>query len=269
MIEKLASVALPSSHLRLKHCRHGVMLYNINDENVGQSLDRYGEFAELEAQLFDDVIKPGMLIVEVGANIGAQTLHLAKLVGDRGGILAFEPDRVTFNILCANLAMNGIENTDAQCLAVGAEAGQARQSRSNDDSAEPDDGDDDVVDMVTLDNMMLPACHLIKINAEGVERDVLDGARQTIERFRPAIYTKDNRTENHVALIATLLDLEYRIWWHLPYSFNPNNIAGETENIFSEIPAFNLFCLPREQAPAEIPGGVEITNTFEPHPLLG
>ena len=269
MMEKLASVTLPTPHLRLKHCRQGVMLYDIRDEYTGKSLDRYGEFAEIEAELFNDVIKPGMLVVEVGSNIGAQTLHLAKLVGDRGGVLAFEPDRVKFQMLSANLALNGIENTDTQCLAVGAEAGQARQSPSNDDGAEPDDADDDVVDMITLDNMMLPACHLIKINAEGIEKEVLEGARQTIERFRPAIYTKDNKTENHVALIATLLDLEYRIWWHLPHLFNPNNIAGETENIFSEIPGFHLFCLPREQAPAEIKGGVEITNTFEPHPLLG
>jgi FkbM family methyltransferase len=261
MMEKLASVSLPSPHLRLKHCRDGVMLYDIRDENVGRSLDRYGEFATLEVQLFDDAIKPGMLVVEVGSNIGAQTLHLAKLVGERGGVLAFEPDRVKFQMLCANLALNGIENTDAQCLAVGAEAGQARSSSSDDEEG--------VVDMVSLDNMMLPACHLIKINAKGIEKEVLDGARQTIERFRPAIYATNNKTENHAALIATLLDLEYRVWWHLPYPFNPKNIAGETENIFSELPGFHLFCLPSEEAPAEIPGGVEITNTFEPHPLLG
>ncbi len=269
MIEELASIPLPAAHLRLKHCRHGVMLYNINDDYVGRSLDLYGEFAELESQLIGSVIRPGMLIVEVGSNIGAQTVQYAKIVGERGGILAFEPDRITFQMLCANLALNGIENTDAQCLAVGAEAGQARVSRSDSAGTEPEDAGDDVVDMVTLDNMMLPACHLIKINTEGIEKQVLDGARETIERFRPAIYVKDNKTENHAALIATLLDLEYRIWWHLPYLFNPNNLAGETENVFSELPTFNLFCLPREEAPADIPGGVEVTSTFEPHPLLG
>lgn len=273
MIEKLDSIALPSPHLRLKNCRHGVMLYDTRDQQVGASLHRYGEFAELEAQLFSGLINPGMLVLEIGANIGAHTVHLAKLVGANGGIVAFEPRRVMFQMLCANLALNGIENTDAKCLAVGAAPGETSVPRAKygSDSSlggiPPALSDEDLVEMIALDNLMLPACHMIKIDAKGAEKQVLDGARQTIVRFRPYIYVADESPDRHAELVATLFDLEYRMWWHMPWLFNPRNLAGDNENLFPGITSFNLICLPREAAPEEIEGGVEVKSASDPHPL--
>lgn len=273
MIEKLASIALPSQHLRLKHCRHGVMLYSGRDKYVGGSLDRYGEFSELEANLFSDLIKPGMVVLEIGANIGAHTVHLAKLVGKNGRVVAFEAQRVIFQILCANLALNGIENTYVKCLAVGAVAGEIMVPRvdyrgDNNFGAISLGGDDgDVVEMIPIDKLKLPACHMIKIDVEGMEKQVLDGARQTIKRFRPSLYVENDRPDKHAELIATLFDLDYRIWWHLPWLYNPANIAGDSENVFPNIASFNVLCLPREAAPEEIKGGVEVKSAAEPHPL--
>jgi FkbM family methyltransferase len=273
MIEKLASISLPSPHLRLKHCRHGVMLYSARDKYVGGSLDRYGEFSELEAHLFSGLIKPGMLVLEVGANIGAHTVHLAKLVGDKGGVVAFEAQRVIFQMLCANLALNGIENTDAKCLAVGAAPGEIVVPRldyggDNNFGGVALGGDDgDVVEMIAIDNLMLPACHMMKIDVEGMEKQVLDGARQTIMRFRPYLYVEDDRPDKHAELIATLMGLEYRMWWHMPWLYNPGNLAGDTENLFPGIASFNLICIPREAAPDDIEGGVEVKSASDPHPL--
>ena len=272
-MEKLASITLPSPHLRLKHCRHGIMLYSARDRYVGGSLDRYGEFSELEAQLFTGLIRPGMLVVEVGSNIGAHTVHLAKLVGENGGVVAFEAQRVIFQMLCANLALNGIENTDAKCMAVGAASGEIMVPRldyrgDNNFGGISLGGDDgDAVEMIAIDNLLLPACHLMKIDVEGMEKQVLEGARQTIGRFRPYLYVEDDRIDKHAELITTLFDLEYRLWWHLPWLYNPGNFAGDPENLFPGIASFNLICLPRESAPEEIEGGVEVKSATEPHPL--
>ncbi|MFN8882594.1 MAG: FkbM family methyltransferase [Alphaproteobacteria bacterium] len=273
MSEKLDSIALPSPHLRLKNCRHGVMLYSARDKYVGGSLDRYGEFSELEAQLFTGLVKPGMLVVEVGANIGAHTVHLAKLVGENGGVVAFEAQRVIFQMLCANLALNGIENTDAKCMAVGAAPGEIMVPRldyrgANNFGGIALGGDNgDPVEMIAIDNLLLPACHLMKIDVEGMEKQVLEGARQTISRFRPFLYVEDDRIDKHAELIATLFDLEYRLWWHLPWLYNPGNFAGDPENLFPGVASFNLICLPRETAPDDIPGGVEVKSALDPHPL--
>lgn len=272
-MEKLASITLPSPHLRLKHCRHGIMLYSARDRYVGGSLDRYGEFSELEAQLFTGLVRPGMLVVEVGSNIGAHTVHLAKLVGENGGVVAFEAQRVIFQMLCANLALNGIENTDAKCMAVGAAPGEIVVPRldyrgDNNFGGIALGGDDgDAVEMIAIDNLLLPACHLMKIDVEGMEKQVLEGARQTIGRFRPYLYVEDDRIDKHAELITTLFDLEYRLWWHLPWLYNPGNFAGDPENLFPGIASFNLICLPRESAPEEIEGGVEVKSATEPHPL--
>lgn len=272
-MEKLASITLPSPHLRLKHCRHGIMLYSARDRYVGGSLDRYGEFSELEAQLFTGLVRPGMLVVEVGSNIGAHTVHLAKLVGENGGVVAFEAQRVIFQMLCANLALNGIENTDAKCMAVGAAPGEIVVPRldyrgDNNFGGIALGGDDgDAVEMIAIDNLLLPACHLMKIDVEGMEIQVLEGARQTIGRFRPYLYVEDDRIDKHAELITTLFDLEYRLWWHLPWLYNPGNFAGDPENLFPGIASFNLICLPRESAPEEIEGGVEVKSATEPHPL--
>ena len=53
---------------RLKDCRHGRMLYNVNDRYIGRSLDLYGEFSEAEVELFRQIVRPGDIVVEVGAN---------------------------------------------------------------------------------------------------------------------------------------------------------------------------------------------------------
>lgn len=272
-MEKLASITLPSPHLRLKHCRHGIMLYSARDRYVGGSLDRYGEFSELEAQLFTGLVRPGMLVVEVGSNIGAHTVHLAKLVGENGGVVAFEAQRVIFQMLCANLALNGIENTDAKCMAVGAAPGEIMVPRldyrgDNNFGGISLGGDDgDAVEMIAIDNLLLPACHLMKIDVEGMEKQVLEGARQTIGRFRPYLYVEDDRIDKHAELITTLFDLEYRLWWHLPWLYNPGNFAGDPENLFPGIASFNLICLPRESAPEEIEGGIEVKSADDPHPM--
>jgi len=275
ILQKLASVMLPTPHMRLKYCRHGVMLYDTRDEHIGLALDRYGEYAELEAQLFSGLIKPGMLVVEVGANIGAHSVHLAKLVGENGGLVAFEPRRMMYQMLCANLALNGIQNTDAQCVAIGAAPGEAALPRArsggNATSGTGSSGaeDDEIVDMIAIDNLALPACHMIKIGAGGSEKQVLDGAGNTIARFRPFLYITNEVPARHPELVATIIDLGYRMWWHKPWLFNPGNLAGEGENLFPNATSFNMICLPREGAPDEILGGVEIKSPDEPHPSEG
>src|SRR5687768_6606900 len=81
---------------RLKDCRYGRMLYNVNDLYVGRSLDLYGEFSEGEVEVFRQLVRPGDLVMDVGANVGAHTVWFAKAVGPGGVVLAFEPQRLVF-----------------------------------------------------------------------------------------------------------------------------------------------------------------------------
>jgi len=83
--------------------RYGKIIYNTLDKYVGKSLKLYGEFSQGEADLFEMIVKPGACVVEVGANIGSHTIHLAQLAGKDGAVWAFEPQRLVFQILAGNI----------------------------------------------------------------------------------------------------------------------------------------------------------------------
>src|SRR5205823_13798505 len=75
---------MESANLRLKRCKHGAMMFYANDEYIGRSLDLYGEFSEGEMELFNNYLRPGMTVVDVGANIGVHTVYFANAVGPSG-----------------------------------------------------------------------------------------------------------------------------------------------------------------------------------------
>src|SRR6266513_1753853 len=95
----------------LKQCRHGQMYYNPNDVYIGRSLELYGEFSEEEVSLFEKIVSPTDVAVDVGANIGTHTVPLSRLARE---VWALEPQKSIFDCLCANIAVNGLRNV--HCL---------------------------------------------------------------------------------------------------------------------------------------------------------
>src|ERR1700744_4645117 len=65
-----------------------------------------GVFERGTAQALSRLVEPSSLVVDIGANIGAHTLRLARLVGPQGRVLAFEPTDFAFQKLQRNLALN-------------------------------------------------------------------------------------------------------------------------------------------------------------------
>lgn len=239
----------------LKQCRHGPMLFLRGDQYVGRSLELYGEFSELESTLFSQIVRPGFHVAEIGANIGTHTVPIARLAGPSGRVLAFEPQRVIHQILCANLALNGLFNVNIRQAGVGASPGHLRvppvdyAAIGNFGGISLEDSSDgEEVPIVRLDDQDLPALHFIKIDVEGMEHDVLAGARQTVARHRPVMYVENDRKEKSAALIRLLEELDYRLYWHTPPLFNPANFAGNAVNVFDNIVSANILCMPRESA---------------------
>ncbi len=251
-----------SGHNRLTRTRHGLLLYNRHDKYIGRSLDRYGEFSDGEFDLLAQGLRPGGVIVEAGANVGAHTLPLAKCVGAEGRVYAFEPQRPIFHCLCANMAINSITNTRCYCKALGAELGElhvpvpdydaennfgavevgarAEGARAEGARAEGARAEGERVTVVTVDSLNLTRCDLIKADVEGMELEVLRGASATIEQFQPVLYLENDRPDRSAGLIEHVLGLGYNLYWHLPRLFNPNNFFGNRENEFGEIVSANM-----------------------------
>ncbi len=122
------TLLLDGAVVRVRRCRHGPMAYLRQDAYVGRSLDLYGEYGEDEQAVLAQMVRPGDVVVEAGANLGTHTVPLARKVGPSGALIAFEPQRVVFQILCANVALNELTNVHAQNAAVGETPGSARSA---------------------------------------------------------------------------------------------------------------------------------------------
>jgi FkbM family methyltransferase len=244
-------------NLRVRRCRHGMMAYLPNDLFIGRSLDLYGEFSEHELNLCKQIVKKGDVVIDVGANIGALTIPLARVVApdDKvgpGAIIAFEPQRIICQLLNANVALNRLRNVHSQQVAIGQEAGMLGVPVI--DYNKPDnfggysmiDASSELVRVVTIDSLQLLRLHLLKIDVEGMETKVLMGAKQTIARCQPVIYCENDRKEKSAQLIDCLRAMGYTMYWHLPPLYNRDNFGQHHENVFGPIISANMLCLPSD-----------------------
>ncbi|NMB53327.1 MAG: FkbM family methyltransferase [Leptolinea sp.] len=226
--------------------RHGYMLFNPNDF-IGQALEAYGEWSYQEIELLGQLIKPDHVILDIGANIGTHTLSFAKMVGPGGFVFAFEPQRITYEFLCANIAMNNLINVVPYQAAVSDKAGEIMVPIINPNSPSNTGAfkisgysTGDAVRQITVDALGLGKCNLIKVDVEGMEHNVILGAVNTIRNLRPVLFIENNGYGNAKELVKLVLDLNYRGWWFFSPPVNP----GEPFN--PEINDKNMLCLPAE-----------------------
>jgi len=261
---------------QLVRARQGWMLCNVNDFYMGKAICTYGECCEIEAQFLLRLASFGGMVVEVGANMGIFTVPLAKFLAGQGRrMLAFEPQPVIHQQLSANLALNGLMNVTALPYACGAETGSVTFPAP--DYLRP--GNFGGISMgvqalpagvhvpcVRLDDMTEgQQVGLIKIDVEGFELNVLKGATAVIQRCRPIIYLENDRVDHSRSLIEWLWATGFKVWWHAPRLFNPNNYFGVTENLYSDVASFNMLAVPSERA-GEIPELPLVTDSGF-HPL--
>jgi FkbM family methyltransferase len=240
----------------LTETRHGVMLVNRNDVFMGQALLLYGECCELESRFLLSLLPNPGLVIEVGANMGIHTVPMGRFLAQHGRtMLAFEPQPVIFQQLCANLALNGLTNVRALPFACGRENGAVTfevpdyQSVGNFGSTSMSDekrgaggtGRQEIVQCVRLDSLVTSgAVGLIKIDVEGFEQRVLEGCEGILARCHPLLYVENDRLEQSPNLIQWFFDHDYRLWWHMPPLFNPENFRGVPENCYQRVISLNM-----------------------------
>jgi len=225
-----------------------------------------GEWSPDESQILRGFLRPGDTVVDVGANVGNHTMAFAAAVGDSGHVLAFEPQRYCYLCLCANIALNSLVHfVEPFQLAVGAEVGVIDVPILNPLGQMTNFGGVSLTDKhtsptekancVTIDSLNLSALTLLKIDVEGMEPAVLRGAAQTINRFRPVIWSeclKDRGTKDE--LLAIFAELNYRAWWCATELFCQQNIRQCRHNLFTfpdgqKMQDHNVLALPAEKNP--------------------
>ena len=240
----------------LVEARHGKFLANPNDKYLGRSIIKYGEFSEIEWRALDQLIKPGSVVIEAGANMGAFTVPIAKKAGRNGLVYAFEPQLMVFQQLCANLALNDLVNVQAFNAGCGDESKWMPIVRPN-PAAEENYGGFSLkalqggsmvkIRVEKLDDAIdPPRLNLIKADVEGMEPEVLRGASGLIAEFRPVLYVEAHNPDESPVLIRLLHEMEYDLWWHLPLMYSAGNHTGDADNIFGNITSKNILGVPAE-----------------------
>ena len=245
----------------LVRARHGWFIANRYDQYLGRALIRYGEYGEIEQAFLCSLLAPGDCAIEVGANIGAHSVGLAKHLGAEGRLVAVEAQPAIFRVLSANVVLNALTNVvlhqcgcaDRHGTMVAPEIDYtAAQLHNSGGVSLLAAGAGAVVPVLPLDELAGAAVaerrlRLIKIDVEGMEREVLQGAQNLIARHRPLLYVENDRVGKSRQLIEALKALDYRLWWHATPLFNPRNHFGVTENDYPHIVSMNMVCQPQER----------------------
>jgi FkbM family methyltransferase len=234
-------------------CRHGEFLLPTNDTIIAKSMERYGEYSEDEVRVFEQIIRPGSWVLDVGANMGVFTIPLSRIVGPEGRVIAFEPQPAMFGVLRANCELNEAANAILFHAATDTHGGSIKMPvvdysvTGNFGSLTLGSGDLEVP-ALSIDSLALPFCHFMKIDVEGMECQTLVGAEQTIQQHRPIIYVENDRKENSHGLISLLRNLRYKMWWHLSPVVRDDNFKRAPIGPFKAMVSVNMICVPEEFA---------------------
>jgi FkbM family methyltransferase len=173
--------------------------FNINMSSfIEWQLWAFGSYEEPFAELFRCLIRPTDRCIDVGANVGIHTIRLAKLVGPRGEVIAFEPDEELSGRIRNNLLLNSLSNVRVIQAAASDHGGETvslyrpdvQDSNKGRASLLPHSyltGSEARVPTVTIDDTNQESVALIKIDVEGYEAAVVSGAAHTIDAYSPTI----------------------------------------------------------------------------------
>jgi FkbM family methyltransferase len=174
----------------------------------------------------------GVNVLDIGANIGVFTVEWAKHMAGWGRILAFEAQERVFHALAGNIAINNCFNARPFWAAVAGKPGvigmpspnylapgsfgslELRAGEHNEDIGQPIDySKDRLVDVsaVTIDSLGLKRLDLMKVDVEGMEMEVLAGARRAVGQFHPILAIEHLKIDRG-ALKAYLDGFNYRIF---------------------------------------------------------
>jgi FkbM family methyltransferase len=213
--------------------RNGITWELDPQEGIDFSIFLFGGFELATLRMYDSILRPGDIVLDIGANIGAHTLPFAKLVGKDGRVYAFEPTQYAFAKLRRNVNANpaissSIELVHAMLVSedcksitphiysswpLAKEEGLHKQHRgklmSTSDAA-----------AFTLDEFVdrrgINRIDFVKLHVDGSEAGVLAGAANTLRRFRPRVlmewapYLFESQSTLMAQILSNFIELGYR-----------------------------------------------------------
>lgn len=229
-------------------------------DHVQSRIYFFGAYEPIEAYLFCQLIKPGMTIIDAGANIGFYSLLASSYLGEKGKVFAFEPVPANYKKLESNIEQSQKKNIEVIKMGLWHKLDTLTFSLSDDmqdnqgsftASETNSSGEKFSCPVVTLDQLVaeerIPQVDLIKMDIEGAELFALQGAQNTIEKYQPSFLMEINQEACDAfsypsqAIDELLLPLGYKIF---RVSSLPEN-SGFVEST-KDISRANVFFLNQE-----------------------
>jgi FkbM family methyltransferase len=213
--------------------KRGGIVYELDlAQSIDNSIYHLGCYEPYVTKAIRRMCKRGMTVIDIGANIGAHTFRLAKLVGPAGRVIAFEPTSWAFKKLEKNLALNDFRNVELVKMAlsntsehqnnVGFSSSWPIEYNEEDAKCHPIHhgyGVEETVRLSTLDQEMKERgpkkVDLLKIDVDGYELKVCQGGTQTLRAHMPLIIIEIGRPtmeevgDSPEELIKMLFELGY------------------------------------------------------------
>lgn len=205
-----------------------------NDEMIGNSLEYYGEYSQIEIEFLLSMLNKNSVVYDVGANIGYHTTAFASAAKK---VYAFEPHPKNYAMLEKNT-----EDLDHVYIGKYAVSNSRHTCYISDYDPEKlgnfgavtliDDVTGIETDAIDLDTAGLDLPDLIKIDVEGSELQVLQGCQEIIKLKKPVIYYEAHESKDLKEIYQLLEPHGYRFYWCQVNNYNPDNFTKNTNNIF-------------------------------------
>ena len=249
----------------LVNAKHGNFMFYNYDEFVGMSIREYGEWSEKLLQRLLLLLNESDYVVDIGSHVGLMTIPIAKKIGDKGLVYSFEPQKMIYNLQCGNLALNNIKNVENFNAAMGrfseelfvddidySEVGNfggfgIKKDYDFSNFIKTTNQKKIKVEVKNLDQFLtLKKCNLMKLEAELLEMEVLEGGIKFLEKFRPIIVAENNPKDPY-KLNKYLMSKNYKLFWFEYKFFNQNNHFINSNNYFKSSGKFYIFAFPKEK----------------------
>ena len=221
------------------------------NELIDYSIYLNGYFEKNTHNAIKKIVKQGMFVIDIGANIGAHSFNLAKYVGNKGSVLAIEPSPWAFKKLSRNFDLNNFSNLSILNVGLSNKTELSKvhfrsswpidkKSFSRFFSQQVKETDDisakvkDKTRLFKLDDLLnneKRKVNFIKLDVDGYELKILKGAKKTLLNDSPKILMElcpsrlEACNDNLENLIDFLIDLEYKFFSELDFTPFPDKTS--------------------------------------------
>lgn len=214
------------------------------DNSVSEPMIRNREYEPEVTRVLRNVIRPGMTVLDIGANVGFFTALSADLVGSSGRVIAVEPNSENCRLILRTAEINQFDNVELLPIALAESNGWSHfvnhlgsnGSLAGASESELVGGWGQIVPVMRGDDLIKGSIDVVKMDVEGAEARVVRGMAGLIEEHRPVVVTE--ASEEMLKRVSDCSLSDYLNWFQeRNYSVHLISTMAESPIAFPDVKA--------------------------------